>query len=52
MVTITVSNVLQATNGVVQRLGYSFVKEDQRRVIAGIVGGTDVFAVLPTIIQE
>ena len=31
-----------------QQLSYSFVKEDQRRVVVGIVGGTDVFAVLPT----
>ena len=38
----------KATNGAVQQLGYSFVKEDQSRVVAGIVGGTDVFAVLPT----
>ena len=49
MVTITASDISKATNGTVQQLGYSFVKEDQRRVVAGIVGGgTDVFAVLPT----
>ena len=47
MVTITASNVSKATNGAVQQLSYSFVKEDQHRVVAGIVGGTDVFAVLP-----
>ena len=48
MVTITASDVSKATKGAVQQLGYSFIKEDQRRVVAGIVGGTDVFAVLPT----
>ena len=48
MVTITASNVSKVTNGAVQQLGYSFVKEDQRREVTGIVGGTDVFAVLPT----
>ena len=48
MVTITASDVSKATNGAVQQLSYSFVKEDQHRVVAGIVGGTDMFAVLPT----
>ena len=48
MVTITASDVSKVTNGAVQQLGYSFVKEDQHRVVTGIVGGTDVFAVLPT----
>ena len=47
-VTITASDVLKTTNGAVQQIGYSFVKEDQRKAVAGIVGGTDVFAVLPT----
>ena len=42
MVTITASDVLKATNGAVQQLGYSFVKEDQHRVLVGIVGGTVV----------
>ena len=48
MVTITVSDISKATDMAVQQLGYSFVKEDQHRVVAGIVGGADVFAVLPT----
>ena len=48
MATITTSDVSKATNGTVQQHGYSFVKEDQHRVAAGIVGGTDVLAVLPT----
>ena len=48
MVTITASDVSKATNGAVQQLSYSFVKEDQRRVVAGIVGGTDLFTVLLT----
>ena len=48
MVTITASNVSKATNGAVQQLSYSLVKEDQCRVVTGIVGGTDVFAVLST----
>ena len=48
MVTITTSDVSKATNGTVQQHSYSFVKEYQHRVVMGIVGGTDVFAVLPT----
>ena len=47
MVTITASDISKATTMAVQQLGYFFVKEDQHRVVAGIVGGTDVFAVLP-----
>ena len=38
MVTITASDVSKATNEAVQQLGYSFVKEDQYRVVTGIVG--------------
>ena len=48
IVTITTSDVSKATNGTVQQHGYPFVKEDQHKVVTGIVGGTDVFAVLPT----
>ena len=32
----------------VQQLGYSSIKDEQLKVVAGIIRGCDVFAVLPT----
>ena len=40
--------VQKAALNAVQQLGYSSIKDEQLKVVAGLVRGHDVFAVLPT----
>ena len=38
----------EVTDRAVQQLGYTATKEHQRTVVEGLVGGKDVFGILPT----
>ena len=42
------STVSEVIDRAVQQLGYTATKEHQRTVVEGLVGGKDVFGILPT----
>ena len=42
------STVSEVIDRAVQQLGYIATKEHQRTVVQGLVGGKDVFGILPT----